>query len=120
MMILELFRWWYGQGWQLVFKRAEQRMLAVGQDFSVATLLRTLFAPWRRIMTYPGSGLDAHLRAMVDNFVSRCVGFVVRISVLLAVAVIAILTLVVGLLQVLLWPLVPLAIIASLIKGFML
>lgn len=117
MMILELFRWWYGQGWRLVFQHAGQRLVNIGNDFSVGTLLRTLFAPWRRIMTYPGSGLDAHLRAMVDNLVSRCVGFFVRMSVLIAVIILGIVVLLVGVIQVIVWPLIPLVIIAAPLKG---
>jgi len=119
MMIFELFRWWYGQGWRLAVTQSIGRLDALMEEFSVGALLRTLFAPWRRIVTYPGAGLDAHLQAMLDNLVSRCIGFTVRITVLFTVAVLAVLIFVVGILQIVIWPLLPIGIFVSLARGIM-
>jgi hypothetical protein len=116
MMALELLRWWYGRGWQLMIMQAGRRFNTLGTTFSVNTLLRTLFSPWRRIISYPGAGLDARLRALVDNLVSRSVGFVVRFFVLLAVAILGIFVLAFGLLQIIVWPVVPLLAIAPIVK----
>ena len=85
--------------------------------FSISTLLRTLFAPWRRIVSYPGASLDDKLRAMLDNLVSRGVGFVVRLFVLLAVAVLAVVIIIVDVVQIVAWPLVPLLIIGGVVMG---
>lgn len=85
--------------------------------FSVPTLARTMFAPWRRIITYPGAGLDAKLRAMGDNMVSRAIGFTVRLLVLSAALVTLTLVSIIGVLQIILWPLVPPAIVVGLVKG---
>lgn len=115
--MLELVKWWYGRGWQLMFRASLSRLSRLNDVFSVDILLRTLFAPWRRIVTYPGAGIDAHLRAMLDNFVSRCVGFVVRISVLFVVFVLAVLQVGIGIAQVLIWPLFPLLSLAAVVWG---
>jgi hypothetical protein len=119
MMIFELFRWWYGQGWRLAVIQSGRRLQVLMDEFSVATILRTLFAPWRRIITYPGAGLDAHLQAMLDNLVSRCIGFTVRIIVLFSVAVLAVILAVAGIVQIVTWPLLPLGIFLALAKGVM-
>jgi hypothetical protein len=117
MLMVAMLKWWYTAGWGLMFTRSSQRLSALGASFSVGTLLRTLFAPWKRIISYPGAGLDAHLRAMLDNLVSRGVGFMVRVFVLLAVGVLAVLELLLGLVGILLWPLLPVFVVVSLLKG---
>jgi hypothetical protein len=85
--------------------------------FSVPILLRTLFAPWKRIVSYPGASLDAKLRAFGDNIVSRAVGFVVRMLVLMTAVVIEFGALVIGSIGIILWPLVPLVIVALIVKA---
>ena len=117
MIALEILTWWYSQGWTQVAKNAEKRFTKVSHLFSVPILIRTLFAPWRRIITYPGASIQAKFHAMGDNLVSRVVGFSVRSLVLFTAGIMLLLTAVVGLLQIIAWPLVPLAIGAAVIKG---
>lgn len=119
MLAIEFFRWWYGQGWLAQARNMQRRLTRTSHLFSLPSLLRTLFAPWRRIITYPGAGLEAHVRAATDNLVSRMVGFVVRLMVLFAAAVILFFVAVVSAVEFVIWPLLPLAIPASLIKGLM-
>lgn len=120
MLVLSFLSWWYGRGWKAVFDSFGPRLKTVSVNFSVAQLLRTLFQPWRRIISYPGASLQAKMQAKLDNLVSRAIGFTVRFFVLLAalfsVFVIAIFTLV----EILIWPLLPLAVPGCLIAGFML
>lgn len=54
--------------------------------FSITQLVRTLFAPWKNIITVddkPGFSLDRFLKKAGDNFASRLIGFMVRSSILL-------------------------------------
>lgn len=117
MLAIELFRWWYSAGWQQLLRAISRQLTGLAEAFSVGTLLRTLFAPWRRIISYAGAGLDAKFRAMLDNLISRAVGFVVRLLVLMTVAVLLILTVALGLAALVIWPLVPLLAVLALIKG---
>ena len=117
MIALEILTWWYRQGWAQVAKNAEVRFFKVSHMFSVPILLRTLFAPWRRIVTYPGASIDAKLRAMGDNMVSRVVGFSVRAMVLFSAGVMLTITALLAAIQFLVWPLMPPAIVVFLIKG---
>lgn len=119
MVVSELFIWWYGQGWKRVVANASARLLKVSHMFSVPILLRTLLAPWRRIITYPGASLQDKLHAMGDNLVSRAVGFTVRITVLIAAGVLLSGTGLVSLLMIVAWPLVPPAIIGFIILGIL-
>ena len=118
MLAVQFFVWWYGRGWALVFTNMQRRLGQIEQMFSVSMLLRTLFAPWRRIISYPGASLGDHLQALGDNLVSRTVGFMVRILVLLTAGITFVLVGVIALVEMIAWPLVPLAIVAGIVKGF--
>ena len=115
--MLDLVGWWYGSGWTGILNSTRRRLGGLAEMFSITILLRTLFAPWRRIITYPGASIDARLRALGDNFISRCIGFTVRFFVLLAAAISFLVLCVIGALEAILWPLLPLATILLLVKG---
>jgi hypothetical protein len=119
MLALEFFTWWYGQGWSLLAQNAKHRIVRTSHLFSLPILIRTLFAPWKRITSQPGAGLEAHVHAATDNLVSRCIGFVVRIFVLFAAIVILIIIAVIAVFQIIAWPLLPPAVIACVIKGIL-
>jgi hypothetical protein len=119
MYLLGLFTWWYGAGWVGALKSSGRRLRSLANTFSIGILLRTLFAPWRRIVTYPGASLDAKLRAMGDNLVSRCIGFTVRFFVLLAAGVAFVVLAAVSLVEIVAWPLVPLAAVALVVEGLL-
>lgn len=119
MVFIELFRWWYAEGWALLINKLGHRLRNIWYVFSVPTLLKTLFAPWRRIITYPGKGFGPMMRALVDNLISRLIGFIVRTMVIIAATIGFIMTAVIGLACVVVWPFVPLAIIGFIIRGVM-
>jgi hypothetical protein len=54
---------------------------------------------------------------MLDNLVSRCVGFTVRLLVLFAAIIILFVVGVIAIVELIVWPLLPIAIPASFIKG---
>lgn len=120
MLVKSFFSWWYGAGWRSVAASLKPRIQGVVASFSVPQLLRTMFAPWRRIITYPGRSLEERFRAWGDNLFSRAVGFVVRVSVLvvalISVGVVAFLTL----LELIIWPLLPFAVPGCLVAGLVL
>lgn len=117
MLALSLVTWWYSKGWLNAVTNLESMVTGISRLFSVPILLRTLFAPWKRIISYPGSSLDAKIRAFADNMVSRAVGFVVRILVLLTAVVMEALAGSLGILWIMLWPCLPLLSIFLVIKG---
>ena len=57
-------------------------MAAVGHFFSVGVLVRTLFAPWRRIVSHrdkPGFSIPEFLERLSFDIISRFIGFLVRL-----------------------------------------
>lgn len=114
---MEFFTWWYTRGWRRMAASVKRWLSVTLQMFSVPSLLRTLFAPWRRIITYPGTGLEGRLRAIADNLVSRCVGFTVRVFTLIAAGFSLAFIAVAGVAILIAWPFLPLGVVAALIKG---
>lgn len=110
-MLFELFFWWYGRGWLDAWEAARDWVTKVQMEFSVPELLRTLFSPWKQVISLPGRSLEDKFRALVDNLISRVIGFLVRFLALLAAAVCIILVAVVGLARAVAWPAIPPAVL---------
>jgi hypothetical protein len=117
MLVAAFFSWWYGPGWAGVAGSFSKRLRSVAETFSVNQLMKTLFAPWRRIITYPGASLGEKFRAWGDNLFSRIIGFVVRLLVLFAATVVAIVIALLTVVELAVWPLVPLAVPGMLLIG---
>ncbi len=116
-MIFEMLRWWYGSGWLQAGRRILTWTQGVEHAFSLSLLAQTLFSPWHRIVTNPGRGLDAKMRAALDNVVSRLVGFVIRIFVILAALVSVLGVFVAGIVMTVIWPVLPVSVVFFLVKG---
>lgn len=117
MLALAFLQWWYGAGWSGAWKSLGTRLRRTYYGFSVPQLSRTLFSPWRRIITLGGGSIGERLRAILDNLVSRLVGAVVRTLTIIAAGLISLWWLVVSLLQLIVWPLLPPAAIGLIIMG---
>lgn len=116
-MILEMLRWWYSTGWLQAMERIISWPRGIGRSLSVSLLLATLLAPWRRIVSVGGRSLDDKMRNTADNFISRCIGFFVRIGVLIAAALYSAAALAVATIIVIIWPIAPVAIVYFIFRG---
>ena len=119
MLVGEYIHWWYGPGYLWLLRGIGGRLHRLALSFSVPILIRTLFAPWKRIISYGGTGLQAQLRAAVDNAVSRLVGFMVRVVVLVVAALLMAVTALIGLILLILWPLAPGIALFLIVRGFL-
>ena len=90
--------------------------------FSIGLLLRTLFQPFRQISadeTGEKGGIQGALVAFFDRLLSRIIGFVVRVCIIIAGIIVMTLQFVFGALLALLWPCIPLLPIAGIIVSSM-
>lgn len=78
--------------------------------FSVGSLVRTLFAPFRQISAHAG---------FLDRLISRLVGMVTRLIIMIFGIIAIILEIILGIIMILLWPLIPLAPIVCIILTVM-
>jgi len=118
-MLFEFFAWWYGPGWLQAWRDSLNWAQKVQQAFSVDVLLKTLFSPWKRIVSLPGRSLEEKFRAAIDNLVSRVIGFFVRLIVIFAAFVMIAATLLAGITLALLWPLIPFLAVGLIIWGLL-
>lgn len=109
-MLMAFFSWWYGEGWRRQMVRLSRRMAGLLDTFSFDLLLRTLFQPFRQISSGRVQGsLSVQFQAVVDKLISRMIGSMIRV-VMLLVGVLSVI--VVGLfclLELLIWPFLPVA-----------
>jgi hypothetical protein len=111
MLAVSFLQWWYSRGWGIYFRGFRERMRNLADFFSIGLLLRTLFQPFRQISadeTGETGGIQGALIAFFDRLLSRFIGCVVRIGIIIAGIIAMTVQLIGGCLLALLWPCVPL------------
>ena len=109
MLAYGLISWWYLDGYKLFAKKLWTKLGDTADLFSIDSLLKTLFAPYRQIAANErGTSLDAKFMAFLDRFVSRLVGGVVRIGIVLIGIIVIILQLIGSLISLIIGPVLPL------------
>lgn len=119
MLVLEVITWWYGAGWKGLVVRLQNLVNRVLVVFSVPLLIRTLFSPWRRIITFTDNSLIQNLRAALDNAISRFVGFWVRLIVIFTALLFIIFVIISGIFAIILWPLLPVLGAVAIFRGLL-
>ena len=122
MLAVSFLQWWYLRGWLIYFDGFRAKMRNLADFFSIGLLLRTLFQPFRQISadeTGEKGGLEGALIAFFDRLLSRFIGFVVRIFIIVAGIIAMTAQFVCGLVIALLWPCIPLLPIAGIVVGSM-
>jgi hypothetical protein len=111
MSITYLLQWWYGAGWRRQVTLISVRVKRIGKAFSGGILIKTLFSPWKRLVTGTdrNSTLGDKLRAALDNVVSRFVGFMVRSITLFTALITIVAVFFINLIIIIIWPIVPIA-----------
>lgn len=116
MLFVSFFKWWYSDGWRQRARLMGNRLEGVIDYFSIDLLAKTLFQPFRQDSTGRVDGsLDMKLRALADNLISRVLGAIIRLVILLfgliAIAAYALIALV----MLIVWAIVPVAPVIGLI-----
>jgi len=108
-------KWHYGRGLRELFGVAGNFLWFVAHFFSFKLLIKTLFAPWKRLgERYEGVlHLEAFASALVVNGLMRAVGFATRILVLSVGLISYILVLIFSFFILIIWLLAPAVILGS-------
>ena len=118
MAITEMFFWWYVSGWNVFIKKVRNWFSSVADFFSMDSLIRTLFKPYRQIsaeVAGDGASLDLKFQMFLDRLISRIVGFFSRLILLLTGIMMIIVGGIISLILIILWPFIPLLPIAGII-----
>ena len=79
--ILLFFTWWYSEETVTLKTVVLYLLKSVIHIFSIPYLLKTLFAPWKRdAVRGVNLSLQEQFSVLVENLISRFMGFVVRIA----------------------------------------
>jgi len=114
---LAYIKWHYGQGMKEFFGVAGNFLWFILHFFSFKLLLKTLFAPWKRLGEHYEGGLDisAFASSLVVNGLMRIVGFVTRILVLSVGLISFVLMLAFSFFIFIIWVLAPAILLGSLV-----
>ncbi len=85
--------------------------------FSMSTMLRTLFYPWKRIKEERSGGLENFFASLIVNTIMRTIGFLMR-TILLLLGVLSLFgVFVLGVISLVFWIFMPVLIFAVFIVG---
>ena len=118
MLILKSFTWWYISGWSVFIGKVKNMFSSLTDFFSMNSLIRTLFKPFRQISADTASAdssLDLKFHMFLDRLVSRIVGFFSRLILLITGCIIIILGGIISLVLIIMWPFIPLIPIAGIV-----
>lgn len=120
LLIVVFWRWYYGEAIKNVLTAWRNFILFALNYFSIPLLLKTLFAPWKRDITKRPRGLNLKkfFEYLTFNLISRSVGFLVRIFMIVVGTAFLIITIVAGAVFFALWIILPLVLLGLLIFGF--
>ena len=108
MLAQGLISWWYIDGYKLFVNKLWSKLSDTVDLFSITSLLSTLFAPYRQIAANEkGESIDDRILAFIDRLVSRMVGGVARIGIIIIGVIVITLQFIGSIISMLVWPLLP-------------
>jgi len=116
--MITYFSWWYGQGMVDFYQAILVMTGKIYAYFSVTTLVRTLFDPWKRDnYSVENASLQTRLKIALDNLLSRLIGFVIRIFTMLFGFFVTAAFFLFTMLILLLWLMLPVVVLFLIING---
>lgn len=111
-----LLQWWYGAGWMNELERQAKFLYRVEDYFSFGNLFRTLFQPFKQIDATPRKGgLEVQFHAWLDKMMSRFIGAAARLILLLVGGAWWVISALISVCWLLVWPFLPAAPLVGLI-----
>jgi hypothetical protein len=108
MFIVGILQWWYGRGWAMRAVRLREKLMGTLDYFSIDLLLRTFFSPFRQISAGQVRGpIGVQMRAFFDRLISRVIGAMIRLTMIIFGIVAITLYAVIGGVVVAVWGLIP-------------
>jgi hypothetical protein len=109
MFLVGILSWWYGHGWQERSQIIKRRIIRTSDYFSIGLLVTTLFSPYRQISASEVSGsLGIQLRGFFDKTLSRIIGAVMRVFVIIIGLLVITFQAIIGGLVLISWAMIPL------------
>lgn len=106
-----MLNWWFRAGFKNLIDYLKSSIRSAIELFSVTTLFKTLFSPFRQIsagMLPPGVPIKVQIKAAGDRFFSRFVGFFIRSGTILIAIFVILMQILFSFLVVFMWLILPL------------
>lgn len=120
--MLGMLQWWYVEGWRLYFVGLGKRLKNAADFFSLGLLVGNLFAPFRQISAEDYTGtvpLVQQFSNFLGKLLSRLIGAIVRIFLLIIGIIVIIIQAVGGIVLAVVWPLLPLMVVGCVVLAIM-
>lgn len=107
---MEFLLWHYTKGLKFYISRWLSYFDWINHYFSVPLLIKTLFAPWKRLIVVdrsPGFNLQKIMEKFTFNIISRGIGAIVRFSLFWVGLILIIFVYIAGILGLLIWLIIP-------------
>ena len=96
--------------------RLREKLMNTLDYFSIDLFLRTFFSPFRQISAGKVRGpLGVQMRALLDRIISRVIGAMIRMTMIVIGSIAIVIYAVLGTLMVVLWGVIPLLPVAGII-----
>lgn len=121
MLLIGFLQWWYLRGWSTFAHGLIDKLRNSADFFSIGLLLRTLFYPFRQISAYSNenASLQDQFKAFFDKLLSRVIGAVVRLGILVFGMIAILLEATLGFALTIIWPFVPFMPVVAIILAVM-
>lgn len=118
-IFISYISWHYTSAIREIFVVWRNFILFLWEAFSVPLLVRTFFSPWKRLDEEKPDLFKpkAFLSALIINIFTRMIGAIFRFIVLMISFISLFIVLVAGALMFLLWPFMPVILLAGLVVG---
>ena len=117
-----MLSWWYSSGWGVFLGKIRSGFSSITDFFSMSSLLRTLFKPYRQISAATASAnssLDLKFHMFIDRLISRLVGFFSRLILLIAGLIIIVIGGAISIILIIVWPFIPLLPVAGIVLSML-
>ena len=108
--MIDFVSWWYSRGWSYFAHTLVEKLRNIADFFSFSVLIRTFFAPFHQISTVeddPYGGPMHYLSVFFDKLLSRTIGAIVRLFIMIFGIIAFILDAILSLILVIIWPALP-------------
>lgn len=115
--ILEYFYWHFAEIPKRIIRLFSSLIWFGAYFFSVEYCLKTIFSPWKKTAWGYAKGLDIgkHLETLFSNLISRIIGFIMKIFIIIAWIFYEVLIILFGILVFLFWIGLPFLVVMGII-----
>jgi len=116
-LIIRYFLWHYTKAFADFFRIWRDFFWFCSRFFSISTMFRTLFSPWKRISEERSGGIEGFFASLIINSIMRIVGFFMRSMLIIAGTFSLVGVFMLGVFALIIWILAPIIILVAFVEG---